>query len=52
MSSVEVEYPVEVKHYQVSIAKDAVRITLEGIEAIKGSEQQSDSSSPSLKIVG
>lgn len=50
MSSV--NYPIVVKQYQVSIARDAIRITLEGIEGVKEPVQQTDFSIPNLRTVG
>lgn len=38
MSSVQVQYPVQVKSYQVRISRDRADVHLEGIEEAKGSK--------------
>jgi hypothetical protein len=50
MSSIEVDYPTEVKQYQISITRDLAKIVLEGIEGVKLPQQRLDSSE--LRIVG
>lgn len=52
MSSLIVEYPVEVKQYQVWVTGASTRIVLEGIEGVSSPRQQPDTSSAELIEVG